>query len=59
MGSVFKATASKCPVELAAYATCVTVKAESTHSVERHACEKEFNAVRDCFRKVQGRMIKK
>ena len=59
IGSVFRATASKCPVELATYATCVTVHAESTHSIEKHACDKEFKALKDCFRKIHGKSLRK
>ena len=56
LASLFKSATLACPSEITGYATCVTSHYDSD-KLAKGVCEKEFQALNKCFKKVrlQGR----
>jgi len=54
IGVVFRNMTTLCPQEISLYGRCVIA---NTDTIDKNVCEKEFEALRHCFRKarVKGR----
>ena len=51
VGRAFKVMGQICPTAIAAYGKCLVAHAES---VEKNVCAKEFEALKNCFRKARA-----
>jgi hypothetical protein len=54
LGSVYKNMKGACPLQLSDYARCVIMQSTSDNGLEKGSCEKEFEALKKCFRKTRG-----
>jgi len=51
LGETFKAMVQTCPMEIASYGKCIATNADH---IERGICDREFQALKICMRKVRA-----
>eukprot|EP01033_Poteriospumella_lacustris_P006370 gene6370-4576_t len=54
LGSVYKQMRGACPLQISDYARCAIMQSTTENGLEKGSCEKEFNAMKECFRKSRG-----